>query len=117
MLVFRDFGGLPDGGHVDDRAPVLLAAVLEPLPIKVLKFAGNAAREHEKARISPRRITLAISNDEERTVCYPRSRLRRGALFRTSTKFYSLDPTLSKRIFGTLPISPGERFENRFPNE
>ncbi len=32
---------------------------------KILELAGNAARDNKKARIVPRRITLAVKNDEE----------------------------------------------------
>jgi histone H2A len=44
---------------------VFLAAVLEYLIAELLELSGNAAREHERKRITPRFLLLAISNDDE----------------------------------------------------
>ena len=46
-------------------APVYLAAVLEYMAVEVLELVGNAARDNNKARITPRHIILAVRNDEE----------------------------------------------------
>jgi histone H2A len=49
----------------DSSPSVYLAAVLEYLAAEILELAGNAARNHNKQRIAPRFLQLAIENDEE----------------------------------------------------
>ncbi|CAE8620680.1 unnamed protein product [Polarella glacialis] len=44
---------------------IYLTAVIEYVTAEILELAGNAAKEHKKARILPRHIQLAIRNDEE----------------------------------------------------
>jgi len=51
--------------RVTAGAPVYLAGVLEYLAAELLEMAGNAARDHGKARITPRHLMLAVRNDEE----------------------------------------------------
>lgn len=46
-------------------APVYCAAVIEYLVAEILELAGDAAKNHDKKRISPRHIQLAIRQDSE----------------------------------------------------
>jgi histone H2A len=68
MPVSRVHRHLKDGRYakrIGAGAPVYIAAVLEYLASEVLELAGNAARENNLKRITPRMITMALRNDEE----------------------------------------------------
>ncbi|NWH92168.1 H2A2 protein, partial [Aegithalos caudatus] len=51
--------------RISAAATVYLAAVMEYMAAEVLELAGNAACENKKARILPRHIQLAVSNDDD----------------------------------------------------
>ncbi|KAI8476582.1 MAG: histone-fold-containing protein [Monoraphidium minutum] len=57
--------GLRLSDRLAQGAPVYMAAVLEYLTAEVLELAGNAARNLQRTRITPRHIQLAVQTDEE----------------------------------------------------
>ena len=63
--VHRQMRRMSTNQLLGNAAPVYLAAALEYLTAEVLELAGNAARDNRKARINPRHILLAVSNDTE----------------------------------------------------
>ena len=63
--VHRQMRRLSTKQLLGNASPVYLAAVLEYLTAEVLELAGNAARDNKRARINPRHILLAVSNDTE----------------------------------------------------
>ena len=55
----------PYSYHVQNRAPIFLAAVIEYLNVEIMELSGNAARDNKKITIYPRHIMLAVRYDEE----------------------------------------------------
>jgi histone H2A len=51
--------------RMQKQAAVYMAAVMEYTAAEILELAGKIAVTHKKIRITPRHITLAISQDEE----------------------------------------------------
>ena len=59
-------------------AAVALTSLVEYMTLEILELAGNAARNHNKARITPRHIKLAIDNDEELRFFYRKTIISGG---------------------------------------
>jgi len=53
------------GNRLGKGAPIYLTAVLEYLSAEILELAGNTAKNHNKNRVIPKYVQLAIKNDEE----------------------------------------------------
>ncbi len=53
------------GYRMSEEAPIALAAIVETVLVNIYDLAENAARESNKATISPRHVFLVIYNDEE----------------------------------------------------
>lgn len=51
--------------RVSMAASVYTAAVMEYLAAEVLELSGNAARDNDRTRVTPRHVFLAVSIDEE----------------------------------------------------
>ncbi|XP_037101547.1 late histone H2A.2.2-like [Syngnathus acus] len=51
--------------RVGSGAPVYLAAVLEYLCAEILDMAGDATKQNQKKRISPRHILLGVRKDND----------------------------------------------------
>jgi histone H2A len=63
--VHRDMKNGRYAAHIGSGAPVYLAAVLEYLVSEAIELAGNAARDKNLKRITPRMLALALRNDDE----------------------------------------------------
>jgi len=46
-------------------AGLYMAAIVEYLCAEVLELAGNAAKDNNRLRVSPRHVMLAVRNDDE----------------------------------------------------
>lgn len=61
-------------------AAVFLSAVIEYLIAEILELAGNAARDSQRKRITPRHIKIVILNDEELRTLYQDTIIAGGVL-------------------------------------
>ena len=66
--------------RVAKGAPIYMAAVIEYLCAEILELAGNAARDNQKTRITPRHIQLAIRNDEELNKLFSNTTIAQGGV-------------------------------------
>jgi histone H2A len=65
-----------------DHAAVYLTAVLEYLSADILELAGNAARNDESIKITPRHITLACRGDKVLDRLVLKTAIRQGVPLR-----------------------------------
>eukprot|EP01043_Picozoa_sp_COSAG02_P039813 COSAG02_NODE_3171_length_7231_cov_11.162507_4_plen_195_part_00 len=65
--LWQQTGAYGEDGPSDNmlRTAVFLAAVNEYCCAELLELAGNCARDHQRPKICPRDVFLAIANDEE----------------------------------------------------
>lgn len=61
MNVFSQIGQYAD--RISDRAAVTLAAALDYLILEIIEIAARVCEHHDRSRITPRHIALAVHND------------------------------------------------------
>lgn len=83
-------------------AAVYLAAVCEYVTAEILELAGNCARDHERVRITPRCIKLAIANDVELNTLF-KDTIIPGGVVPTIHQHFLPEQTSRKKDKGITP--------------
>jgi len=89
--------------HIGMGASIYVAATLEYLVAEILELAGNATKENNKQRVTPRYIQLAVRNDHELDKLFQGVTISEGGVL----------PNIHKTL---LPIRPDPK-EQRQMNE
>jgi len=92
--------------RVSGGAAVYLASVLEYLVAEIAELAGNAAKDHNRQRIIPRHLLLAIKNDDELTQLFHGVTISEGGVLPNINPV--LLPKTTRKVSTSAAAAPAE---------